>query len=193
MQTIQDLFATRAASQIGPYGIAVVVLLWARGSIVTISHPNIAQETGICNRQVIRVLTDLQARNIITRTGLGGKGRGMTNTYTILPSTEWIMGELVAPKPSPISEATKILRKRSRIRKMKCKGKHTAEEWLALVAHYGGKCIACGKGDRPLTEDHIVPLVLGGSDDIVNIQPLCPNCNSEKGTTVIDYRFCQRS
>lgn len=36
--------------------------------------------------------------------------------------------------------------------------------------------------------DHIVALVNGGSDDISNIQPLCRNCNADKGAQTIDYR-----
>jgi 5-methylcytosine-specific restriction endonuclease McrA len=40
-----------------------------------------------------------------------------------------------------------------------------------------------------LTEDHVVPLSLGGSNDIDNIQPLCKSCNSSKRGRHIDYRL----
>lgn len=36
------------------------------------------------------------------------------------------------------------------------------------------------------TIDHIVPLELGGSNDICNIVPACRNCNFEKGRLTID-------
>jgi len=65
-------------------------------------------------------------------------------------------------------------------------GSHTVEEWLALCATYDGKCARCGAEEQTL--DHIVPVLLGGSNDIENIQPLCRSCNSSKGAKVLDYR-----
>jgi 5-methylcytosine-specific restriction endonuclease McrA len=56
------------------------------------------------------------------------------------------------------------------------KGPHfTGAEWLALVEACGGACLACGVVED-LTVDHIVPLSLGGSNAIGNIQPLCAAC-----------------
>lgn len=77
--------------------------------------------------------------------------------------------------------------RRWRAAKLAAIGSHTAAEWDALCAHYNHCCLACGQC-VPLTEDHIVPLVKGGTDDISNIQPLCRPCNSAKGTQTIDYR-----
>jgi len=65
-------------------------------------------------------------------------------------------------------------------------GSHTVEEWLALCDAYDGKCARCGAEKQTL--DHIVPVLLGGSNDIENIQPLCRSCNSSKGAKVLDYR-----
>jgi 5-methylcytosine-specific restriction endonuclease McrA len=76
---------------------------------------------------------------------------------------------------------------RRRARKLGCDGSHTAEEWKKLKAASGNKCLACGRTDVKLTQDHIIPLVLGGSDNISNIQPLCQSCNCKKHTKVIDY------
>ncbi len=39
-----------------------------------------------------------------------------------------------------------------------------------------------------LTKDHIVPIYQGGDDSILNIQPMCRNCNSSKGNDTTDYR-----
>jgi 5-methylcytosine-specific restriction enzyme A len=41
-------------------------------------------------------------------------------------------------------------------------------------------CQKCGAVDN-LTIDHIIPLALGGSNDISNFHTLCKSCNSSKG------------
>lgn len=70
-------------------------------------------------------------------------------------------------------------------------GWHSRGEWLALCATFGWRCVSCGckaTDVQQLTRDHVVPVVLGGSNDIGNIQPLCRTCNLAKGQQVIDYR-----
>lgn len=66
-------------------------------------------------------------------------------------------------------------------------GVFTTSEWIDLCARFEGKCLCC-KESKPLTADHIVPLFVGGTNSIENIQPLCVNCNSRKGIKTIDYR-----
>ncbi len=66
-------------------------------------------------------------------------------------------------------------------------GAHTNKEWQDLCKKYGYACLCCGER-KPLTEDHIIPVVLGGSDDITNIQPLCLECNCKKSGKFIDFR-----
>jgi 5-methylcytosine-specific restriction endonuclease McrA len=67
-------------------------------------------------------------------------------------------------------------------------GEHfTEEDWSALAELYGGRCLSYGT-DEDLSVDHVVPLSLGGSNTIANIQPLCATCNSLKGSAVVDYR-----
>ena len=73
-------------------------------------------------------------------------------------------------------------------RKVAAGGKHTAREWKALLARYGNRCLCCGRADVKLVTDHIVPVALGGTSNIHNIQPLCRSCNSRKGKQIIDYR-----
>lgn len=66
-------------------------------------------------------------------------------------------------------------------------GSYTTDEWEALCTVFGDRCLACGS-TGPLTVDHVVPLAVGGTNYIDNLQPLCGPCNSAKGTRTIDYR-----
>lgn len=81
------------------------------------------------------------------------------------------------------------LRSRLRRYKLKISGSHTLGEWETLKAQYNWTCPACGKTELEikLTEDHIIPLSKGGSNNIENIQPLCGPCNSKKSTKIIIY------
>lgn len=85
-------------------------------------------------------------------------------------------------------EAQAALDHRRRTRKTEAGGSFTAAEWKALIEHYGGKCLCCGRDDVSLTADHVVPVAKGGSSNIDNIQPLCKSCNARKWTKIIDYR-----
>lgn len=66
-------------------------------------------------------------------------------------------------------------------------GDFTTKEFLDLCERTGNTCLRCG-GSINLSPDHIVPISVGGSNTIDNIQPLCKSCNSVKGTQTIDYR-----
>jgi 5-methylcytosine-specific restriction endonuclease McrA len=66
-------------------------------------------------------------------------------------------------------------------------GSFSPEQWQSLCEKYDHRCLACGE-QKPLTVDHVVPLKLGGTNEISNIQPLCRNCNSAKQAHIIDYR-----
>jgi len=84
-------------------------------------------------------------------------------------------------------ERAKELRHMYRSRKYNAEGFHTDQEWKAILNLFGNKCIVCGS-NAEMTEDHILPLSIGGSDDILNIQPLCKSCNSSKNVAYADYR-----
>lgn len=79
--------------------------------------------------------------------------------------------------------------KRRRALKAGASGSHTLGEWETLKAQYNWTCPCCVKSEPliKLTEDHIIPLTKGGSDNIENIQPLCGSCNSRKKTKTIYY------
>lgn len=59
-------------------------------------------------------------------------------------------------------------------------GSHTEAEWQARLAQYRQRCAYCGRGDRALVKEHVVPIIGGGSDDIANIVPACQPCNARK-------------
>ena len=65
------------------------------------------------------------------------------------------------------------------------------KEWTELKNFFGNKCIKCGliEIDILLTVDHVVPISLGGSNLLKNLQPLCKSCNSTKNATIADYRY----
>lgn len=43
-----------------------------------------------------------------------------------------------------------------------------------------GRCVRCGS-NKNLEFDHIIPVIMGGSNTARNIQLLCESCNREKG------------
>ena len=55
----------------------------------------------------------------------------------------------------------------------------TAEQWLHLKMAFGQRCAYCHK-KKPLTQDHVIPLVRGGNHTASNIVPACQSCNSRK-------------
>lgn len=84
-------------------------------------------------------------------------------------------------------ERVKAQRQRRRARHMRATGSFTSRQWEALCRRYDFRCLRCGQR-KSLTPDHVLPLSLGGSNDISNIQPLCGPCNYSKGAHYIDYR-----
>ena len=55
----------------------------------------------------------------------------------------------------------------------------TNKEWKAVVATFDNRCAYCGE-EKPLTQDHIIPVNKGGGYTKKNIVPCCGSCNSSK-------------
>jgi len=76
----------------------------------------------------------------------------------------------------------------TRLREARLKGTHTEDQWLAILDHFAYRCVRCGctPVGRPC-KDHIVPIYCGGSDGLENLQPLCRECNTQKGPEVFNW------
>lgn len=49
------------------------------------------------------------------------------------------------------------------------------------MVEFGGRCVkCCQEMNGFLDKDHVIPIYIGGSDSIDNIQPLCRSCNCSK-------------
>jgi hypothetical protein len=60
-------------------------------------------------------------------------------------------------------------------------GKHTAEDIIQLLKLQKYKCPCCRVSLKAgYHVDHIIPLVLGGTNKKGNLQILCPTCNLQK-------------
>lgn len=59
-------------------------------------------------------------------------------------------------------------------------GTFTIDDVAEILEKQNGHCAACPR-DTSLEIDHILPVVLGGSSDPINLQLLCLPCNRSKG------------
>lgn len=100
-----------------------------------------------------------------------------------------ISGENAYQWKGGISKHLNVYSKRYRFLKMNSGGSHTKIQWEELKKQFNYMCLCCKKfePDIKLTKDHILPISLGGKDDISNIQPLCKRCNSQKYNKHINY------
>lgn len=72
-------------------------------------------------------------------------------------------------------------------RKKQAQGSFSLDEWRRLCEKYDHRCLWCGERKK-LEPDHVIPLALGGSNTIDNIQPLCRKCNGRKSDRHMDFR-----
>lgn len=73
-------------------------------------------------------------------------------------------------------------------------GSFTVQEWIYLKQLCLNRCVCCRRPEPEikLTVDHILPISLGGTSFIENIQPLCKSCNSIKRQINIQFKGLSR-
>jgi len=76
----------------------------------------------------------------------------------------------------------RIITNRYRARQIELEATLTFEQWEAIIRAYRGRCAYCGRKMKKLTQDHVIPVSLGGSYIASNIIPSCLICNSSKGS-----------
>ncbi len=70
---------------------------------------------------------------------------------------------------------------RLRAKKLGCEGSYSGDELKAMLVKGDYKCSECKQEvDAKYEADHIIPLRIGGSNFIENIQILCRKCNRSK-------------
>lgn len=99
-----------------------------------------------------------------------------------LPANRVRVRKWAQDHPEWAKELARTSRSNRRARKRNASGRWTREQIIQLLADQDYKCAACatdiiGHFER----DHKMPLALGGSNDISNIQLLCLPCNRSKG------------
>jgi hypothetical protein len=64
------------------------------------------------------------------------------------------------------------------------------ENWQQILEKYHNRCPVCGRSEPEVRfqQDHKIPRLRGGSNDLNNWQPLCDECNNFKSTSC---RGCQ--
>lgn len=64
----------------------------------------------------------------------------------------------------------------------------TERDWRRLCDRYDNRCCYC-RENRPLTFDHVIPVIRGGRHSIGNALPACASCNASKNRrTVMEWR-----
>jgi len=73
-----------------------------------------------------------------------------------------------------------VISQRRRSKEKQLKSTLTVGQWNKICEEFGHKCAYCGES-KPLTQDHLKPVSLGGEYTIENIICACKSCNSSKG------------
>lgn len=97
--------------------------------------------------------------------------------YAKIKVAEW-----KAANPERHAANKRNYKRNRRAKKKSAGGIHTSNDIKQLLSSQKGKCICCKSSiANNYHVDHIIPLALGGRNDKLNLQILCPTCNIRKG------------
>jgi 5-methylcytosine-specific restriction endonuclease McrA len=89
--------------------------------------------------------------------------------------------EWKAKNPDRVRALNQIYKRTRRAKKIEAGGKFSLEDIAEILKQQNGRCAYCRcKLGKKFECDHIMPLVLGGSNDRRNIQAVCRSCNRRK-------------
>lgn len=75
-------------------------------------------------------------------------------------------------------------RRRKAIKARADAARFNGADWLNMCRRHDHKCFYCGER-KPLTQDHIIPIIRGGRHAEGNIVPACISCNASKSARLI--------
>jgi len=67
----------------------------------------------------------------------------------------------------------------------------TIQQWEDTKLHFNNKCAYCGE-EKPLAQEHFIPLSKGGDYTAKNVIPSCKSCNSSKGNREFSIWFVKQ-
>lgn len=73
----------------------------------------------------------------------------------------------------------RVIMQRRKARMQELESSLTVEQWENIKETFNNKCAYCGK-EKPLAQEHFIPVTKGGEHTLNNILPSCKNCNSSK-------------
>lgn len=75
---------------------------------------------------------------------------------------------------------TNGIAQRYRHKKKSLKADLTLLQWENCLMFFDNKCAYCGKAEKTLTREHVIPVSSNGEYTVDNIIPACGSCNSKK-------------